>query len=160
MSFKIRKANREDVPLILELIKELAEYEKLSHEVVATEALLEKPLFDDNRAEALIGEEDGKPQSFAIYFYNYSTFLGRPGLYLEDLFVRPECRGKGYGKAMLAHLAQIAVEQECGRFEWTVLDWNKPAKDFYESLGARHKTSWEIYCLKGEELKALASQAL
>lgn len=157
MSLTIRKAIKEDCPLILQFIKELAEYEKLSHEVVATKELLEESLFESPKAQALIGEHEGEPACFAVYFYNYSTFQGRPGIYLEDLFVRTEHRGKGYGKAMLSRLAQIAVEESCGRFEWSVLDWNKPAKDFYESLGAHHKKSWEIYSIQGKELSELAS---
>lgn len=157
MSIIIRKAGRADVPLILDLIRALAEYEKLSHECQATEAALAEHLFGARPyAEALIAEADGQAAGFALYFHNYSTFLARPGIYLEDLFVRPEQRGKGLGKALLVRLAQLAVERGCGRLEWAVLDWNEPAIRFYKSLGARSMNEWIVNRVTGEALTALA----
>lgn len=157
-AFHIRRATEEDVPLILQFIRNLAEYEKLAHEVVATEETLRASLFGQPRfAEVLIGEENREPVAFALFFHNFSTFVGRPGLYLEDLFVKPEKRGHGYGKAMLARLAAIAVERKCGRFEWAVLHWNEPAINFYKSLGARAVDEWTIFRMTGEELKKLAA---
>jgi GNAT superfamily N-acetyltransferase len=157
--FRIRPATAEDVPLILTFIHDLARYEKLEQEVVATEETLRTTLFGQPRfAEVLFGEEDGQPVAFALFFHNYSTFVGRPGLYLEDVFVRPEFRGRGYGKAMLARLASIAIERNCGRFEWAVLDWNTPAIAFYESLGARAVDEWTIFRMTGEALRKLAAQ--
>jgi GNAT superfamily N-acetyltransferase len=157
--FRIRSATEEDVPLILTFIRDLARYEKLEHEVVATAETLRATLFGQPRfAEVLFGEEDGQPVAFALFFHNYSTFVGRPGLYLEDVFVRPEFRGRGYGKAMLARLASIAVERNCGRFEWAVLDWNTPAIAFYESLGARAVDEWTIFRMTGAALRKLAAQ--
>lgn len=155
----IKKATIEDVSTILFFIKSLAEYEKLAHEVSATEELLVKNLFGENpKAHALIGYHESKPVCFAIYFYNFSTFKGKPGLYLEDVFVLPEMRGKGFGKQMLIELAKIAVENNCGRFEWSVLDWNEPAINFYRSLGAKPMDEWTVFRLNEEELKKLASQ--
>lgn len=154
--FTIRTATEQDVPLILEFIKALAEYEKLSHEVVATEDLLREHLFGrESHAEVIIGEQEGEPVGFALFFHNFSTFLGRPGIHLEDLFVFPEYRGNGFGTAMLSYLANLAVERGCGRLEWAVLNWNKPAIDFYESLEARPVDKWIIYRVTGETLEGL-----
>ncbi len=157
-TFSIRVATIGDCELILQFIRDLAEYEKLSHEVVATKEDLQSHLFGENPvAEVLIGEEDAMPVGFALFFRNFSTFLGRPGIYLEDLFVRPEFRGKGYGRALLVRLAQIAVERQYGRVEWAVLDWNQPAIDFYESLGARQLNEWIVNRVDGPKIEALAS---
>ncbi len=155
--FRIRRATPTDVPRVLAFIKELAEYERLSHEVVADAASLTAELFGPGaNAEALLGELDGEPIAFAVFFHNFSTFLGRKGLYLEDLFVQPAHRGGGHGKAMLAHLAGLAVARGCGRFEWAVLDWNQPAIRFYEALGAKPNADWTVYRLDGTALAALA----
>lgn len=154
--FAIRMAVRQDVPMILDFIHRLAAYEHLENEVVATEALLEEWLFDKEKAEVLIGEENGTPVGFALYFHNFSTFLGRAGIYLEDLFVLEEYRGRGYGKALLRRLAQIALERGCGRLEWCCLDWNQPSIDFYRSLGAVPMSDWTIYRLTGETLNNMA----
>ncbi len=152
----ISAATTDDVPTILHLIRALAEYEKLSHEVVATEDSLRAALFGERPgAECLIAREHGEPVGFALYFHNFSTFLGRRGLNLEDLFVEPAHRGKAYGKALLQQLAQIAVERGCGRLEWSVLDWNAPAIGFYDSIGASAKTEWITRRLSGEALAAL-----
>lgn len=141
--FKIRKAVPNDVPTILHFIHALAVFEKLEHEVVATEALLTENLFGENHvAHALIGELEGKPVGMALYFYNFSTFLAKPGIYLEDLFINPEFRSRGFGEAMLRQLIKIAAEEECGRVEWAVLDWNERAIKFYKSLGAELKNEW------------------
>ena len=146
------------MPLILDLIRELAEYEKLSHEVVVTEDGLRRSLFGERpAAEVLIGEFEGRPASFALFFHNFSTFLGKPGIYLEDLYVRPRFRGRGMGKAMLVRLAKLARERGCGRLEWSVLDWNEPSISFYESLGAVAMTDWTVYRVTGEALNSLAS---
>lgn len=148
-----------DVPLILALIGELADYERLRHEVVATEASLHEALFGARPgAEAVIARVAGEAAGFALYFHNFSTFLAKRGLYLEDLFVRPEFRGHGVGRALLLHLARLAVARGCGRFEWAVLDWNRPARDFYESLGAAPKSSWINYQLSGDALRQLAAR--
>src|SRR5262245_8041180 len=153
----IREATQSDVPLILQFIKDLADYERLADRVVATEELLRRTLFGNPRfAEVLIAEDDGAPAGFALFFHNYSTFLGQPGIYLEDLFVRQEMRGKGYGKALLARLARIARERGCGRVEWAVLDWNTPSIDFYRSIGAISLDDWMIMRLTGKALDALA----
>ncbi|MCU1228884.1 MAG: family N-acetyltransferase [Acidobacteria bacterium] len=158
MTFAIRNATPDDVALIFRFIVELARYEKLEDRVVATEERIRETLFGVKpAAEVLIGEEDGRPVGFALFFHNYSTFLARPGIYLEDLFVDPAMRGRGYGKALLARLAQIAIERECGRVEWAVLDWNTPAIDFYKSLGANAVDEWTIFRLTGPALGALAS---
>lgn len=153
----IRAATRDDVPLLLALVRALADYEKLAHEVVATEASLREHLFGARPyAEALIAETGGTGVGFALFFHNFSTFLGRPGIYLEDLFVRSEHRGAGIGKRLLKAVARIGVERGCGRYEWTVLDWNEPAIRFYESLGAEMKREWIINRVSGTALQALA----
>ena len=157
MSCSIRTATVADVPLILEFIRGLADYEKLSHEVVATEAALRDTLFGSPpAAHVVIAEVDGRPAGFALYFFNYSTFLAKSGLYLEDLFVKPEFRGAGTGKALLLHLAKIANARGCGRMEWSVLDWNEPAIKFYDSLGARSMNEWKICRLTGPALTQYA----
>lgn len=153
----IRAAGRSDVALILAFIRELAAYEKLSEEVVATEDTLAATLFGSHpAAEVLIAEVDGRPAGFALFYSNYSTFLGRQGIYLEDLFVRPEARGRGVGRALLSRLGAIARERGCGRLEWAVLDWNETAVRFYEKLGATAQTDWTTYRLTGESLARLA----
>lgn len=153
----IREATPKDVPLVLEFICALAEYENLRHEVVATEDILAETLFGDNpKAFAIFIEEKGKTVGFALYFYNFSTFLGQPGIYVEDLYVQPEHRGKGYGKALLAWLAQKAVQEGCGRLEWWVLDWNEPSIRFYKSLGAEPMDEWTVFRLTGKALSQLA----
>ena len=155
--FAIRAATESDVPLILQFIRDLAEYERLSHKVVATEERLRASLFGSPRfAEVIVGEEDGAAVGFALFFHNYSTFLAQPGIYLEDLFVKPEARGRGYGKALLARLAQLARERGCGRVEWAVLDWNAPSIAFYRSVGAVSLDDWKIMRLTGEPLNAMA----
>jgi GNAT superfamily N-acetyltransferase len=157
MTFTIRQAAEPDVPLILQFIRDLAEYERLAHMVVATEEQLRATLFGGARfAEVLIAEEDGTAAGFALFFHNYSTFLAQPGIYLEDLFVKAEYRGRGYGKALLARLAQIARERHCGRVEWAVLDWNEPSIAFYKSLGAKVMDEWHTFRLTGEALEQLA----
>lgn len=157
--FIIREATKEDCGLILDFIKQLAEYEKLAHEVVTDVATLEKNLFGKSPyAKVVIGEYKSKPVSFALYFHNFSTFLGKPGLYLEDLYVKPEMRGKGLGKIMLAYLAKTAIDLGCGRFEWWVLDWNKPAIDFYKSLGAEPMDDWTVNRVTGDKLLKLAEK--
>ena len=155
---EFRFAERKDTALILQFIKDLAEYEKMADQVVATSAMLEEEIFEKKRAEVLFVMEDGCEVGFALFFHNFSTFLGRAGLYLEDLFVLPEYRGKGYGKATLKKLAQIAVERGCGRFEWWCLDWNKPSIDFYLSLGAEPMSEWTTYRIAGETLRKLAEE--
>lgn len=155
--FTIREARESDVELILDFIRRLAEYERLSDSVVATADGVRRRLFGERRyAEVLIAEEDGRPAGFALYFHNFSTFVGKPGLYLEDLFVLPEHRGKGFGKALLSELARIAVERDCGRLEWAVLDWNEPAIGFYKSLGAVPMDEWTVFRVSGEALVDLA----
>jgi GNAT superfamily N-acetyltransferase len=155
--FIIRSATIEDTALILRFIKELADYEKLLHEVVADQATLEQSLFGETpHAKVVIGEYSGRPVSFALYFHNFSTFVGRPGLYLEDLYVQPNMRGKGLGKILLGYLASIAIELNCGRLEWWVLDWNKPAIDFYQSLGAKPMDQWTVNRITGDALDKLA----
>jgi GNAT superfamily N-acetyltransferase len=155
----IRAATREDVPVILELIRGLAEYEKLAHECVATETAITESLFGARpQAEVIITVADGMPAGFALFFSSYSTFLARPGIYLEDLFVKPAFRGRGIGKKLLAHLAGIAVERKCGRLEWSVLDWNKDAIRFYESLGAQAMDEWTVYRVTGPALAQLAGE--
>ena len=151
-----RAAQREDTGLILSFIRELADYEKMLDEVVADEATLETWIFDRQKAEVIFAVEDGKEVGFALFFHNFSTFLGRAGLYLEDLYVRPECRGKGYGKAILKQLASIAVARGCGRLEWWCLDWNQPSIDFYLSLGAQPMSDWTVYRIAGDTLQQLA----
>jgi len=159
MTLEIRFAERADVPVILRLIKALSVYEKLEDKVVATEEKVDRALFGRRPyAETIIAELDGKPVGFALFFHNFSTFLAQPGIYLEDLFVEPEQRGAGIGRALLARLAQIAFERECGRLEWAVLDWNKDAIGFYERLGATPNDEWTVYRLSGEALRSLAGQ--
>jgi len=155
---EFRYAERKDISLILHFIKELAAYEKMLDEVVATEELLEEWIFDKEKAEVIFAVENGREVGFALFFHNFSTFLGRPGIYLEDLFVSPDYRGKGYGKAILKKLAGIAVERGCGRLEWSCLDWNKPSIDFYLSLGAEPMKDWTVYRAAGDTLKRLASE--
>jgi GNAT superfamily N-acetyltransferase len=158
VTLRIRAGEREDVPLIAELIRGLARYEKLEHEVVMTEEKLTDSLFGERRyAETIIAEDDGEPVGFALFFHNYSTFLAQPGIYLEDLFVRPEKRGGGIGRALLERLAQLAVERGCGRLEWAVLDWNVDAIRFYERLGAKPNAEWTVYRLTGEALHRVAA---
>jgi GNAT superfamily N-acetyltransferase len=157
--FYIRAARVEEVPLILQFIRELAEYERLADEVTATEQGLRESLFGGKScAEVFFGVLDGRPVAFAVVFHNFSTFLGRPGLYLEDLFVKPEFRGRGYGKAMLLHLVGVALQRGCGRLEWAVLDWNQPAIRFYRALGARGMEDWTVYRFTQERLEALAAR--
>jgi GNAT superfamily N-acetyltransferase len=156
----IRRATSDDIPTILDFIRALAEYEREPQAAVATAADLLRDGFGTSpKYWCVIAEWDGAPAGFAFYFYNYSTWQGRPGLYLEDLFVHPEFRGKGIGKALLLHLARIAVDENCGRFQWQVLDWNKPAIDFYESLGAKVMKEWLTMRVEGEALQKLAAQS-
>jgi len=159
MPTQIRPATANDVPQILQFICELAEYEKLSDQVTATEQLLHQNLFGPRPvAECLIAELDQTPVAFALYFHNFSTFIGRPGIYLEDLFVHPAARGKGIVRALLTHLAKIAVERNCGRLEWSVLDWNEPAIGFYKKLGAVPMDEWTVMRVAGDALKNLAAE--
>jgi GNAT superfamily N-acetyltransferase len=154
---EIRSATREDVPLLQELVCALAAYERLSNECIATEEKLAATLFGARRvAEALIADLDGTPAGFALFFPNYSTFLAHPGLYLEDLFVKPELRGRGVGRALFHRVAQIAVENGCGRFEWAALNWNEPALGFYKHMGAAAISDWTVYRLTGEDLRKAA----
>ena len=158
-AFRIERATERDVPLILRLIKGLAEYEKLTDEVRATEDDLRRSLFGPNpSAEVVVGYAGDEPVGFALFFHNYSTFLARPGMYLEDLFVLPEWRGHGYGRQLLAHLATLAVERGCGRLEWAVLDWNEPAIGFYKRLGAKPLHDWTVFRVTGDGLHQLAAQ--
>ena len=155
----VRAASYEDLPLILSFIKELAEYERLSHEVVATEEALRHWLFGGSPvAEVLIGEDREGPAGFALFFHSFSTFLGRPGIYLEDLYVRPEFRGRGIGRALLVDLAKLAKERGCGRLEWSVLDWNEPAIGFYKGIGASPVGGWTVSRVSGEALEELAGR--
>ncbi len=150
----VRAASEEDVPLILAFIKELAEYERLSHEVVATEKSLREHLFGERPvAEVIVAEEGTDPAGFALFFHSFSTFLGRPGIYLEDLYVRPEFRGRGLGRTLLVYLARLARERGCGRLEWSVLDWNEPAIGFYRDIGASPVGGWTVYRLTAGELE-------
>jgi GNAT superfamily N-acetyltransferase len=155
----LRSADEKDAGLILEFIRGLAEYEHLLDQVEATEEGLRKRLFDDHRAEAIIAEYDGTPAGFALYFYNFSTFVGKPGIYIEDLFVKPELRGRGLGKALFARIAALAVEQDCGRLEWACLNWNDPSIAFYKAQGGRPLTEWTTFRIAGEALKSLADQS-
>lgn len=155
--FQIRSANETDVKLILQFITDLGAYEKLSHAVVATEEKLMNTLFRQHMAEVVIGEYKGEPVGFALFFHNYSTFLGQAGIYLEDIYINPEMRGKGFGKSMLKHLAKLAVERDCGRFEWACLDWNEPSICFYKGLGAEALNDWTVYRLTGETLRKMAA---
>lgn len=152
----IRFATEKDTDLILEFIKGLATYEKMENEVVATPEILKEWIFEKKKAEVIFAVENGKEVGFALFFHNFSTFLGRSGIYLEDLFVLPEYRGKGHGKALLKELAKITVERGCGRLEWCCLDWNRPSIDFYLSLGAKPLDDWTIYRMTGDELKNFA----
>lgn len=156
---KYRFAEKKDVSLILYFIKELAKYEKMLDEVVATEDLLEEWIFEKEKAEVIFAMEDDVEVGFALFFHNFSTFLGRAGIYLEDLYVKPEYRGKGYGKGLLKKLAQIAGERGCGRLEWWCLDWNKPSIDFYRSLGAVPMDEWTVYRITGDTLDKMARTA-
>ncbi|MCH8290920.1 GNAT family N-acetyltransferase [Candidatus Poribacteria bacterium] len=156
--FEIRPASEDDVPIILSFIKELAEYERLSHEVIATEDTLRECLFGERRfAEVVIGYYGNEPVGFALFFYNFSTFLSKPGIYLEDLYVKPEFRRRGYGRVLLLYLARLAKERGCGRFEWSALDWNEPAINFYKNLGAVPMDEWTVYRVTGETLSRLAN---
>ena len=154
---EFRRAEEKDAALILRFIQELAAYEKLDGQVVATEELLREWIFEKGKAEVLFPVEKGVEVGFALFFHNFSTFLGRAGLYLEDLYISPKYRGKGYGKATLQKLAQIAVERGCGRLEWSCLDWNQPSIDFYLSLGAEPMEEWTVYRLSGEKLSRMAA---
>lgn len=156
--FIIREATIEDVPVIFDFIKGLAKYEHLEDEVSATPELLEEWIFEKKKAEVMIGEAGGRPVGFILYFYNFSTFLGRAGIYLEDLFVNPEERGKGYGKAFLKKLGKMCVERGYGRLEWACLNWNQPSIDFYLSMGAIPMDEWTVYRVTGEALKTLGSE--
>ena len=154
--FSIRFATADDADKILFFIKSLAEYEKMENEVVATSEILKEWIFEKKKAEVIFALDNGKEVGFALFFHNFSTFLGRSGIYLEDLFVLPEYRGKGHGKTLLKELAKITVERGCGRLEWCCLDWNKPSIDFYLSLGAKPLDDWTIYRMTGDELKNFA----
>lgn len=153
-----RYAEEKDMELILYFIKELAAYEKMLDEVVADETTLKHWIFGEKKAEVIFALEDDKEVGFALFFHNFSTFLGRAGIYLEDLYVKPEFRGKGYGKGLIKSLAEIAVERKCGRLEWWCLDWNKPSIDFYLSLGAEPMSDWTVYRIAGERLAELGSK--
>ena len=158
--FEIRPATERDVPLLLSLVRELAEYERLSHEVVATEVNIRQSLFSDRPvAEAVIGDSDGVPVGFALYFRTFLTFLGRPGIYLEDLYVKPEHRGKGFGRRLLVYLARVARERDCGRLEWAVLNWNELAIKAYRRINADPMDTWTVYRLTGEALHRLADES-
>lgn len=160
MTLAIRPATPADLPAIAQFIRDLADYEKLAHEVRFDEAKLGEKLFGARPyAEVAIGEIDGTAQGFALFFHNFSTFEGCPGLYLEDLFVRPEARGSGLGKALLAHLAQLCIDRDCARLEWSVLDWNAPAIGFYKGLGAKMMDEWTVMRVDGEALTGLAATA-
>lgn len=156
-NFEIRDADFADIPIIMQLIRDLATYERAPNDVIATEEDLREVLFGaEPAAKVVIGFEDTAPVGFAVYFFNFSTWLGRPGLYLEDLFVKPEMRGRGYGRALLVHLAKIARDHNCGRMEWAVLTWNDPAIEFYKKLGAMPLDSWRIFRLTKDEIGKLA----
>lgn len=158
MTLSIRPATPADLPLIAQLIRDLADYEKLLHEVRFDETVLGQKLFGPRPyAEVVIGELDGTPQGFALFFHNFSTFEGKPGIYLEDLFVRPAARGSGLGKALLSHLAMLAIERDCARLEWSVLDWNSPAIGFYQKLGARLMDEWTVMRVDGAALQQLGA---
>lgn len=156
--FKLRFAEIDDIALILEFIRELADYENMLHEVIATEEVLKESLFERKMAEVVIGEYKNRPVAFALFFHNFSTFLGRPGIYLEDLYVKPDMRGKGIGKMMLAFLAKLALERNCGRLEWWCLDWNEPSIQFYKQLGAVPMDEWTVYRVHDEALANLAGK--
>ena len=159
IKLSIRMAGEDDVPLILEFIRELADYEHMLDQVEATEERLKESIFERKKAEVLIAEVGGSPAGFALFFHNYSTFLGQPGIYLEDLFVRPQYRGYGVGGALLSRLASLALERRCGRLEWVCLDWNEPSIGFYLSLGAKSMGDWTTYRVTGETLRKLAEGA-
>lgn len=160
-NFSIRAATVDDVPLVLRFIKALADYEKLPHEVTATEDLLRRNLFTERKtAEVLLAFEGDGAVGFAVFFHNFSTFLGKPGIYLEDVFIRPEFRGRGYGKALMVSVARLAKERDCGRFEFSVLDWNKPSLDFYRSLGAVAMDEWTVQRMTRPSIDTLAAQKL
>ena len=160
VAFRIEPANERDVPVILKFIQGLAQYERLEHEVVATEAGLRATLFGARPvAEVILGYAGAEAAGFALFFHNYSTFLGRPGLYIEDLFVLPEWRSKGLGRRLLCYITKLAIERRCGRVEWAVLDWNEPAARFYRRLGARAMDEWTVYRLTGDALEQLAAEA-
>jgi GNAT superfamily N-acetyltransferase len=154
--FKIRFAVKEDTAIILDFIKELAEYEKMLDQVRATIEILKKTIFDDKKAEVILCEHQNKPVGFALFFHNYSTFLGKPGIYLEDLYVRPHMRGKGIGKKMLSFLAKLTIERDCGRLEWWCLDWNKSSIEYYLKIGAKPMNDWTVYRIDGEGLYNLS----
>lgn len=158
MSTKFRFATEQDVSLILDFIKDLAEYEKMSDQVIADENLLREWIFEKKKAEVIFALENGKEVGFALFFHNFSTFLGRAGIYLEDLFVKPAYRGRGHGKGLIRELARITVERGCGRLEWCCLDWNRPSIDFYLSLGARPMDEWTTYRLAGDRLREFAEE--
>lgn len=158
MNLTFRWAKESDVALILQFIKELAQYEEMLNEVIATEDMLREWLFNKKKAEVIFAVVDGTEIGFALFFHNFSTFLGRAGIYLEDLYVKPEYRGRGYGKSILQKLAQIAIERGCGRLEWWCLDWNKPSIDFYLSLGAEPMSDWTVYRIAGDTLKNMAKK--
>jgi len=157
-NFKLRFATEEDVSLILSFIRELADFEEMLHEVVATEEILKESLFERKVAEVIIGELDNKPVGFALFFHNFSTFIGRPGLYLEDLYVKPEVRGKGLGKILLVFLAKLAIERKCGRLEWWCLDWNESSINFYKQQGAVPMDDWTVYRVHDKALEKLAGE--
>jgi len=157
-NFKIRFAEENDTKLILDFIKELADYEKLLNEVVATEEILYDSLFVQKKAEVIIGEYDGKAMGFALFFHNFSTFLGKSGIYLEDLYIKPEMRGKGLGKIMLSFLGKLAVDRNCGRLEWWCIDWNDPSIKFYKEMGAKPMDEWTVYRVDNSALKDLANE--
>ncbi|HEY8910183.1 MAG TPA: GNAT family N-acetyltransferase [Desulfosporosinus sp.] len=156
--FNLRFAERNDVALILDFIRELADYENMSQDVVATEEVLRESLFERKIAEVIIGEFQDKPVCFVLFFYNFSTFIGKPGIYLEDLFVKPEMRGQGLGKIMLSYLAKLAIERNCGRLEWACLDWNDPSIKFYKHLGATPMDDWTVYRVSDDDLNKLAGK--
>ena len=158
-NFELRSTTVDDCPLILGLIQELADYEKLSHEVVATVETLEETLFGDTAyAEVFIAEFNSQPVGYALFFHNFSTFTGRPGIYLEDIYIKPEMRGKGFGKSMLSYIAKLAVERNCTRVEWSVLDWNEPSIQFYRSIGAIPMDGWTVQRLHGDALSNFANE--
>ena len=157
-NFKLRFAEEDDTKLILDFIKELADYEKLLNEVVATEEVLNDSLFVQKRAEVIVGEYDGKPVGFALFFHNFSTFLGKPGIYLEDLYIKPEMRGKGLGKIMLSFLGKLAVKRNCGRLEWWCIDWNEPSIKFYKEMCAKPMDEWTVYRVDDIALSNLANE--
>lgn len=157
-NFDLRLAEEKDAALILEFINGLAHYENLTDEVVATEEILKEFLFERKMAEVIIGEYNGESVGFALFFHNFSTFLGRPGIYLEDLYIKPEMRGKGFGKIILSFLGKLAVERKCGRVEWSCLDWNEPSIKFYKQMGAVPMEEWTVYRVTGKDLNGLASE--